>query len=71
MLTPGTDSSTGLAPTRPCPWAITVHVDAAAYAALLAVDQGKPGIYNVADLNTYATTAKASTELGWNADFRQ
>ena len=50
--------------------AITVHVDAAAYAALLAVDQGKPGIYNVADPNTYAATSKASTELGWNADFR-
>ena len=50
--------------------AITVHVDAAAYAALLALDRGKPGVYNVADPNTYATTGKAATVLGWNADFR-
>lgn len=50
--------------------AIAVHVDAAAYAALLAIDHGRPGIYNVAQSNTYATTGKAATALGWNADFR-
>jgi hypothetical protein len=30
----------------------------------------QPGIYNVAQPNSYATTTKAATELGWNADFR-
>jgi nucleoside-diphosphate-sugar epimerase len=47
-----------------------VHVDAAAYAALLAIDHGTPGIYNVAQPNAYVTTTKATEELGWNADFR-
>jgi nucleoside-diphosphate-sugar epimerase len=48
-----------------------VHVDAAAYAALLAVDRGGPGAYNIAQPNSYLTTAKAVTELGWSADFRR
>jgi nucleoside-diphosphate-sugar epimerase len=60
---PGTahDKPTGSAP---------VHVDAAAYAALLALDRGKPGAFNIAQPNAYATTAKAAKELGWNADLR-
>lgn len=60
---PGTHTATPLG-------AVPVHVDAAAYAALLAIDHGKPGIYNVAQPSSYATTAKACAELGWNADFR-
>ena len=60
---PGTHTATPLG-------AIPVHVDAAAHAALLAIDHGKPGVYNVAQPNSYATTSKASTQLGWNADFR-
>jgi nucleoside-diphosphate-sugar epimerase len=52
---------------RPAP---TVHVDAAAYAALRAVDHGKAGIYNVADPSDEVSTAKAIAELGWRADFR-
>jgi nucleoside-diphosphate-sugar epimerase len=47
-----------------------VHVDAAAYAALLAVDRGKPGLYNVAQPNKYARTDRVRAELGWNPDFR-
>ena len=47
-----------------------VHVDAAAHAALLAVERGSPGIYNVAEDNAVVSTAKARRELGWSADFR-
>ena len=47
-----------------------VHVDAAAYAALLAIDRGRPGAFNIVEPNTYATTTKAATELGWDAAFR-
>lgn len=47
-----------------------VHVDAAAYAALLAIDQGDPGIYNIAQPNRHVATEKARAELGWTPDFR-
>jgi nucleoside-diphosphate-sugar epimerase len=47
-----------------------IHVDAAAYAALLAVDHGESGIYNIAQSNKIVTTEKARSELGWNPDFR-
>jgi hypothetical protein len=47
-----------------------VHVDAAAYAALLAIDHGEPGVFNIADLNDEVSTVKARAELGWRADFR-
>ncbi len=50
--------------------AVPLHVDAAAYAALLAVDRGTPGIYNIAEPNAHVATEKARAELGWNADFR-
>jgi nucleoside-diphosphate-sugar epimerase len=52
---------------RPAP---TVHVDAAAYAALLAVDHGGAGAFNVADPSGEVSTEKAIAELGWRADFR-
>jgi nucleoside-diphosphate-sugar epimerase len=48
----------------------TVHVDAAAHAALLAVDRGGPGIFNIADPDGDVATQKAGSELGWRADFR-
>lgn len=57
----GTDTPTGAAP---------LHVDAAAYAALLAVERGAAGVYNVAEPNAYASTEKARRELGWRDDFR-
>ena len=47
-----------------------VHVDAAAYAALLAIDHGAPGAFNIADPNDEAATDKATAALGWRADFR-
>lgn len=57
----GTDAPAGAAP---------LHVDAAAYAALLAVERGAAGVYNVAEPNAYASTEKARRELGWRDDFR-
>jgi len=45
-------------------------VDAAAFAAFLAVDHGAPGAYNIAQDNPHVTTDKARRELGWNASFR-
>ena len=51
----------------PCP----VHVEAAAHAALLAIQRGRPGIYNVADDNTLVSTAKARQHLGWDPGFRR
>jgi nucleoside-diphosphate-sugar epimerase len=47
-----------------------VHVDAAAYAALLAIDRGDPGIYNIAQSNRHIATEKARADLGWTPDFR-
>ena len=47
-----------------------LHVDAAAYAALLALDRGEPGIYNIAEPNAEVLTQKAERELGWSAELR-
>ena len=47
-----------------------VHVDAAAYAALLAIERGAPGAFNIAQPNAHIATAKAVRDLDWNADFR-
>jgi nucleoside-diphosphate-sugar epimerase len=47
-----------------------VHVDAAAQAAVLAIERGKPGIYNVAEDDGTVSIVKARRELGWNPDFR-
>lgn len=46
-----------------------VHVDAAANAALLAVDRGS-GIYNVTEPNAEVTSQRAQDELGWDPSFR-
>jgi nucleoside-diphosphate-sugar epimerase len=53
----------------PPPWP-AVHVDAAAYAALRAVDHGEPGPFNIAEPSDEVSTEKATAELGWRADFR-
>jgi nucleoside-diphosphate-sugar epimerase len=50
--------------------AMPLHVDAAAYAALLAIDNGAPGIFNVAEPNPHIATEKVCDALGWRADFR-
>jgi nucleoside-diphosphate-sugar epimerase len=47
-----------------------VHVEAAAWACLLAVDRGHHGIYNIADPGGEAASDKAVAELGWRAGFR-
>jgi nucleoside-diphosphate-sugar epimerase len=57
----GADAATGSAP---------LHVDAAAHAALLAVEKNASGIFNVAEPNGYAATDRARRELGWIANFR-
>jgi nucleoside-diphosphate-sugar epimerase len=48
----------------------SVHVDAAAQAAFLAVTKGAPGIYNVAEDDGYASCDRAKRELGFDAGFR-
>lgn len=53
------------APNEACP----VHVEAAAQAALLALDRGA-GIYNIAEETGEVATERARTELGWSPDFR-
>ena len=44
----------------------TVHVEAAAQAALLAVERGEPGIYHVANDDGPVSNAKARRLLGWS-----
>jgi nucleoside-diphosphate-sugar epimerase len=48
----------------------SVHVDAAAHAALLAVTRGEPGIYNIADDDGNVSSARARRELGFDPAFR-
>jgi hypothetical protein len=38
-------------------------------AALLAIDHGEPGAFNIADPNDEVSTDKATAALGWRADF--
>jgi nucleoside-diphosphate-sugar epimerase len=57
----GTDERPGASP---------LHVDAAAYAALLALDRGAAGIFNIAEPNRRVSTEKARTELSWDPAFR-
>jgi nucleoside-diphosphate-sugar epimerase len=52
------------------PDAPSVHVDAAAHAALLAVEHTRAGIFNIADDGDVISTQKARRELGWNPAFR-
>lgn len=48
----------------------SVHVDAAAKAAELAVTQGKRGIYNVTETDGTTLSDKAIQSFGWNAAWR-
>ncbi len=48
----------------------SVHVDAAAHAALLAVERGRPGIYNVAEDDGDVLIDKARAEFDFDPDFR-
>jgi nucleoside-diphosphate-sugar epimerase len=56
------------ADTLPSPPAL--HVDAAAFVALLAIDHREPGAFNIADLNDEVSISKETAALGWRADFR-
>lgn len=48
----------------------SLHVDAAASAALLATEKERSGIYNIADEGGYLSTAKARRDLGFDPQFR-
>ena len=48
----------------------SLHVDAAASAALLAVERARKGIYNIAEPNAYLSVEKARRELGFDPSFR-
>jgi nucleoside-diphosphate-sugar epimerase len=49
---------------------LPVHIDAAARAAVLAVETKHTGIFNIAEENGLVSTEKARRELGWSASFR-
>lgn len=48
----------------------SVHIDAAAKAAELALTRGTPGIYNIAEADGAVSNEKATTILGWNPGWR-
>lgn len=48
----------------------SVHVEAAAKAAELAVTKGQTGIYNVAESDPSLSSEKAINTFGWNANWR-
>jgi nucleoside-diphosphate-sugar epimerase len=48
----------------------SVHVDAAAHAALLAVTRGVPGLYNIAEDDGAVAIDQARAQLGFDPDFR-
>jgi len=48
----------------------SLHVDAAASGALLAIEKARPGIFNMADPNEYLSIDKACRELGFDPSFR-
>jgi hypothetical protein len=47
-----------------------LHADAAAHAALLALQRGRHGIYNIAEDDGEVSSDKARRELGFSPDFR-
>jgi nucleoside-diphosphate-sugar epimerase len=48
----------------------SLHVEAAAQAALLALTRGAPGIYNIAEDDGVVAVAKAREQLGFDPSFR-
>jgi len=48
----------------------SIHVDAAAHAALLALTRGAPGIYNIAEDDGAVAIAKARATLGFDPNIR-
>jgi nucleoside-diphosphate-sugar epimerase len=49
---------------------VPVHVDAAANAALLAVESSRTGVFNIAEQKGAVSAERARCELGWSADYR-
>jgi nucleoside-diphosphate-sugar epimerase len=49
---------------------VPVHVDAAAWATVLALQRSASGIFNVAEERGYVTAARARDVLGWTPEFR-
>jgi hypothetical protein len=47
-----------------------LHVDAAANAALLALERGAPGIYNIAEDDGAVSIVKARAQLGFDPAIR-
>lgn len=60
---PGTGFDQPIAPA-------SVHIDAAAQAAVLAVTGGQSGIYNIAEDDGQVAIIKATRDLGWNPGWR-
>lgn len=60
---PGTGTAVAGAP-------VSLHVDAAAHAALRAVQCGAEGLFNVCEPNDRVSARKAERELGWSHRFR-
>jgi nucleoside-diphosphate-sugar epimerase len=48
-----------------------LHVDAAAYAALLALQRSTGGAFNITEDNPVVSADKVKRELGWSADYRR
>jgi nucleoside-diphosphate-sugar epimerase len=48
----------------------SIHIDAAAHAAYLAVEHGMPGIYNIAEDDGAVSIAKARAQLGFDPAIR-
>ena len=49
---------------------VPVHVDAAARAALLAIDTPHRGVFNIAEEKGLVSAERARKLLGWSAGFR-
>jgi len=49
---------------------VPVHVDAAAFAALLAARSERVGVFNIVEERGKVSAQKARRELGWEAAFR-
>ena len=49
---------------------VPLHVEAAAWASVLALEQRATGVYNVADPNRHVSSDKVRSELGWNEGLR-
>lgn len=50
---------------------VPIHIDAAAHAAMLTLEQNASGIFNITEDNAGVSNQKARAILGWSPDFRQ